>query len=800
MTRPKGNDFVVQTAKFPSLKMNQESNYDVWVYPHGDDRACKRLVDCANKYLHGELDAESALHTEKRMAMQTFCSGREHTAMPKPLTNSFDKSNLTAEQLSDLEALLARCSEDQRAVLDKIFSCQSAVHIVQGPPGTAKTSFAAQILIPILDIFGLSANCYASSNAATDVFADKIPKELKPIRYHGLGKEKLGLDGFNEVEHRSDVPDYNAEGLSEDEIVWLTVLTAATLSDSWLKPGKMVRPNFFSKALYIRAFQLAGVMNAQGELAKSLPATVPGKYMKWAKFFYKVGMHKEYYEDADNVAVFKNQTQMLFEDAMNAAKFVITTCSNAADETLRKHTAPDVVIVDEAGVAKELETMMAMYHNLSSAWLYITLGDHKQLPPTVPSLHMKRVIGDDSSPPYNIFAMQVHTSLMTRLLDSGIEYSMFRKQFRMTAGLQEFSSRLCYGGSLQNADCTLLARREKSQDAIKFLNEKFGLVTDIPHLCMNVETGVCLNSRTKSRYNLPNVIIDMYIIELVVEAGVFKPEEITIITPYKEQASSIRQAMYKASLTDFWRERDIKAIKVHTVDSMQGNESQMVITDFVMAKKRKGKFGFVTNRGRINVSMSRAKCFQVFVGDLTAADPKDAPAEDAPAQDAPAEVDDKNDDAPNEDVHDEADQDEEADEDDEEEVFEKPSYETSDKPIKMLFDHYKESNVVVNTVHTDKPQQEYVDLTETNVFLAGGVKTFKCRNCEQPGHIAKDCPQPNLKLRCHRCNELGHKAQQCSLPKPDFCFECKKEGHKRPYCPGMFTVKEYQVIDHLPNR
>ena len=51
---------------------------------------------------------------------------------------------------------------------------------------------------------------------------------------------------------------------------------------------------------------------------------------------------------------------------------------------------------------------------------------------------------------------------------------------------------------------------------------------------------------------------------------------------------------------------------------MQGNESKIVILDFVLAKKRIGKLGFVTNRGRINVSMSHAQYFQVFVGDLAA--------------------------------------------------------------------------------------------------------------------------------------------------------------------------------------
>ena len=54
------------------------------------------------------------------------------------------------------------------------------------------------------------------------------------------------------------------------------------------------------------------------------------------------------------------------------------------------------------------------------------------------------------------------------------------------------------------------------------------------------------------------------------------------------------------------------------MDSMQENEAPMVVVDCVLAKKRLGSYGtwgangFVTNRGRINVSVSRTKYFQVF--------------------------------------------------------------------------------------------------------------------------------------------------------------------------------------------
>ena len=41
----------------------------------------------------------------------------------------------------------------------------------------------------------------------------------------------------------------------------------------------------------------------------------------------------------------------------------------------------------------------------------------------------------------------------------GMNYTMFNKQFRMTAGLEELPSRLCYDERLQNVDATLLVNR-----------------------------------------------------------------------------------------------------------------------------------------------------------------------------------------------------------------------------------------------------------------------------------------------------------------------------------------------------
>ena len=87
----------------------------------------------------------------------------------------------------------------------------------------------------------------------------------------------------------------------------------------------------------------------------------------------------------------------LFAETLQSAIYVVTTCSNAADQLLRANTSPKIVIIDEAGVAKETEALLAILHNLSSVVMIIFLGDHNQLHPTVISLRIKLVRDDPTS-------------------------------------------------------------------------------------------------------------------------------------------------------------------------------------------------------------------------------------------------------------------------------------------------------------------------------------------------------------------------------------------------------------------
>ena len=53
-----------------------------------------------------------------------------------------------------------------------------------------------------------------------------------------------------------------------------------------------------------------------------------------------------------------------------------------------------------------------------------------------------------------------------------------------------------YAGRLENHNSTLLINRPKAQEANSFIQEHFGVTTEVPHLFLDVRAGVCLRGHT----------------------------------------------------------------------------------------------------------------------------------------------------------------------------------------------------------------------------------------------------------------------------------------------------------------
>ncbi|CAO3587830.1 unnamed protein product [Absidia cylindrospora] len=63
-----------------------------------------------------------------------------------------------------------------------------------------------------------------------------------------------------------------------------------------------------------------------------------------------------------------------------------------------------------------------------------------------------------------------------------------------------------------------------------------------------------------------------------------------------------------------------------------------------------------------------------------------------------------------------------------------------------------------------------------------------CYNCQQEGHVSKDCTEARAEKLCYKCNQPGHMSRDCpDAPQDSFggpsCYSCGKSGHISRNCP-----------------
>ncbi|XP_045832762.1 helicase sen1-like [Trifolium pratense] len=248
----------------------------------------------------------------------------------------------------------------------------------------------------------------------------------------------------------------------------------------------------------------------------------------------------------------------------------------------------EFLVIDEAAQLKECESTIPL--QLLGLKRCVLIGDEKQLPAMV-----KSKIADKA---------EFGRSLFERLAMLKYKKHMLNLQYRMHPSISRFPSKEFYGGQLSDANIV----REITYNK-RFLEGKmFG-----PYSFINISKG---KEQSNHDHSWKNVIEAAAISEII---GRLKNEfvrtrnnvSIGIISPYKAQVNEIQEKVKQYMISD-----PHFTVNVRSVDGFQGGEEDIIIISSVRSNLG-GNVGFLSDRRRANVSITRARHCLWIVGNAT---------------------------------------------------------------------------------------------------------------------------------------------------------------------------------------
>lgn len=262
------------------------------------------------------------------------------------------------------------------------------------------------------------------------------------------------------------------------------------------------------------------------------------------------------------------------------------TCVGMARRDLAlTEQAFDLAIVDEAGKAFLAELLVPARH----ARRVIVVGDHNQLPPTVTREAL------DESIRYRLGTAEVEEILRENAFQKLFDRlppehkGMLDEQYRMDPDIGDAVSSLFYKGQLKNG---------RERNPWPWTRHRL-------HLVDFSEVAAYRNERTPggSQRNVyeAQLLVDL-VLGLARRAGRVLPKTL-VICPYAGQRALVARLLARHGVPD--------AVKVTTVDAVQGGEAELV---FLLMTRSRGRTEFLLDEHRLNVALSRAQEAVVVLG------------------------------------------------------------------------------------------------------------------------------------------------------------------------------------------
>ncbi|KAJ9222120.1 hypothetical protein DTO027B5_5086 [Paecilomyces variotii] len=542
------------------------------------DRQIRALREAGNIQVHGDAEPRQGYSLQKTI----MARGVELNP------DGPDYFELSVNQISNVEPSLQEerlayilqkfpLDETQREAFNRSISRICAgIHLIQGPPGTGKTHTAVVVVLAFACL-NVRVMIAAGSNKGVDNLAAAVTKALRK------DVKLLGWCG-QLVRFRSPATQ-------------LSVLRAKSASPAIVKrqSDKLGQDEVDLQDVQMESLVLKEAQANDGSDASSTSV----------RFLQLLGYDQEHGLTQERTKELKNCLEQLSRPKLEKAKIVATTLNNASQDILRLPGIfePQVLVCDESGQCLEGDHMIAM--TMPSIRVLILLGDPEQLPPTV--------LSENAT---NESALFLKRSLMERLYKAGYPCTTLTTNYRSHPQILDLYNRQVYHGKLQ------AALTNSASDPVGDAWDEFTRshhhfremgVAGVRRLFIST-SGLAEHSGNSQSWC--NIFQAEVVRDLLKALYDFQPsrgdkiqaEDVMVISPYKDQKHLMDRVFDDAGLEC----RDNL-----TVDASQGSEAKIVIYLMTKPSDCEGhKTGFLVDKQRMNVALSRAKKVQIIIGNL----------------------------------------------------------------------------------------------------------------------------------------------------------------------------------------
>lgn len=465
------------------------------------------------------------------------------------------------------------------AVLKALALEEKGILLVQGPPGTGKTTVIVEVIRQLAKQ-GKKVLVCSQSHAAVDNI------------YKRINREDIGLLRIDDKQNPS-----STYGLADyTSFIENNILLLDKLHQSGDKNDDDIRS-------FIKSFKYDNFVEVFTDFHLNLLNDYNS--IKDVDVEKLANLLQNLSENVKGVS-----RDLLHEQSYQKAEVILGTCIGIGmDNILRKGRIKfDMVIIDEAGKANLAETIVPM--QLGSR--YLLVGDDNQLPPFVDTELISDMIQNEGG--------ERDKKAMRKEIEEAMSVSLFEYfhyhtdpgfpdecvvtlnyQYRMHPDIGDFISDVFYKSVVRNGANT--SQNTLSLEGFEEAVTVYSTENDPKHYETDANPGY-FNKREAE-----------YICEIMpkILSVLESHKELTfgIITTYVAQREYIKKMLERedhANLMD----------SVYTVDSIQGNEFDIVLFSFVRSfpKEVKKKVSFLDDLRRLNVSLSRAKRKLIIVGDM----------------------------------------------------------------------------------------------------------------------------------------------------------------------------------------